>query len=339
MQKMKEVQSSKFSKMQPLKFDNKRSRVQLCPCGKSNKDGKFIPYEGFDNKGYCHACGETFLPKHSNGEAEQWRQSEAYKTVLILPEPKQMTSLDYCYFKQTLDTKYYKSNVFIQFLKAFFKPCEVAEALETYWIGTHFSSKNACLFWYLNEKNICRAKAMHYDYATCKAPFQHERGICKRDKNNPYATIEITKNILKLMGKEKYQTPRCFFGSHLLSMSHFEGRPIGIVEAEKTAIIASICDEDYLWLAVGGMQRLDLSLFKTLKGREIWLFPDLGLPNPNTNLTPFQDWNSKLDAIKSITGAEVFISKVLEENCTDYERQKGYDLADYFLKEHLENSK
>jgi hypothetical protein len=46
-----------------LKFDKKRKRVKLCPCGKENKDGKFVPYVGFENKGYCHSCGETFLPE------------------------------------------------------------------------------------------------------------------------------------------------------------------------------------------------------------------------------------------------------------------------------------
>jgi hypothetical protein len=320
--------------MDKLQFDNKRSRVQHCPCGKSNKDGKFIPYKDHDDKGYCHACGTTFLPKHENVETGQWRQSEAFKILLVVPELQVMTSLDYDYFKQTIDAKYYKNNVFIQFLKTFFEPQKVSEALDTYWIGTHFDSKNACLFWYLDEKNICRAKTMHYDSATCQAPFQHEKGICKRDKDNPYSTLEITRNILKRMGKENAQTPRCFFGSHLLSMSYFEGRPIGVVEAEKTAVIASICDENYLWLAVGGMQRLNLQLFQALKGREVWLFPDLGKPNPKTNLTPYQDWKGKLDAIRYITGSEVYISEVLEQNCTIAERQKGYDLADYYLAEY-----
>ena len=27
-----------------LKFDKKRNRVKFCPCGKDNKDGKFVPY-------------------------------------------------------------------------------------------------------------------------------------------------------------------------------------------------------------------------------------------------------------------------------------------------------
>jgi Domain of unknown function (DUF6371) len=319
--------------MDKLQFDNQRSRVQECPCGKSNKDGKFTPYKDHNDKGYCHACGETFLPKLQTDNTEQWRQSEAFKTKTE-PTTQFLTSLDYGYFSKTLSEEYQVKNVFIQFLKAFFKPQAINEALAMYHIGTHYDSKNACLFWYLDEKNICRAKAMCYDTATCNAPFTHQNGICKRDKTNPYSTIEITKNILKRMGKENYSTPRCFFGSHLLSLQMFQDLPIGIVEAEKTAVIASICNPDFSWLAVGGMQRLDLNLFQTLKGREIWLFPDLGSPNPKTKLTPFQDWQTKLDAIRCVTGSEVYISQTLEQDCSQTEREKGYDLADYYLENH-----
>lgn len=46
-----------------LKLDKKRFRVKHCPYHKDNKDGKFVPYVGFENKGYCHSCGETFSPE------------------------------------------------------------------------------------------------------------------------------------------------------------------------------------------------------------------------------------------------------------------------------------
>ena len=49
-----------------LKFDNKRYRVKYCPCNKSNKDGKFVPYENQVKYGYCHSCDKTYLPKKNN---------------------------------------------------------------------------------------------------------------------------------------------------------------------------------------------------------------------------------------------------------------------------------
>lgn len=316
--------------MQALKFDNKRRRVKECPCGKSNQDGKFIPYVGFDTYGYCHSCGETFLPKCNITHNERWLQSEAYKTKY---EPV-FTSVEYDTFRQTLDKRHFEKNIFIQFLYAFFPVQKVQEVITNYHLGTHFQGNNACIFWYLDDKYICRAKSMLYDKETCIAPFNHPTGICKRQKSNPYATIELTKAFLNKTNKVGLDTPRCFFGAHLLQFATLSELPIGIVEAEKTAIICAICMPEILWLATGGMQRLDLNLFHVLKGREIWLYPDLGLPNPKTMLTPYQTWAKALEGIKLICGEQVYISELLEQECSQEERKKGYDLADYYLAEY-----
>ena len=45
-----------------LKLDSNRKRAKFCPCGEDNKT-HFVPYVGFDNKGYCHKCEKTFLPE------------------------------------------------------------------------------------------------------------------------------------------------------------------------------------------------------------------------------------------------------------------------------------
>ena len=43
-----------------LELDKNRFRVKHCPCDKSNKDGKFVPFEEYENRGYCHSCGVWF---------------------------------------------------------------------------------------------------------------------------------------------------------------------------------------------------------------------------------------------------------------------------------------
>jgi len=43
-----------------MEFDKNRKRVKQCPCGKSNKDGKFSPFVGYIDKGYCHGCSKFF---------------------------------------------------------------------------------------------------------------------------------------------------------------------------------------------------------------------------------------------------------------------------------------
>ena len=63
-----------------LKFDKKRHRVKHCPCGKSNRDGKFVPYVGYDTKDYCHSCGQVYLPE-KNVIASAARQSPKYQQI------------------------------------------------------------------------------------------------------------------------------------------------------------------------------------------------------------------------------------------------------------------
>jgi hypothetical protein len=49
--------------MNNLKLNSKeRFKIETCPCGKSNKDGKFVPFEGHTKFGFCHSCSETILP-------------------------------------------------------------------------------------------------------------------------------------------------------------------------------------------------------------------------------------------------------------------------------------
>lgn len=48
-----------------------RERYRLaptCPCGKSNKDGKFNPFKDDPTAGQCHSCGELFLSKQKPPE-------------------------------------------------------------------------------------------------------------------------------------------------------------------------------------------------------------------------------------------------------------------------------
>ena len=51
-----------LNKMEILKFDTKRKRVDKCPCcGHDNKNGGYVPYIGTD-AGYCHYCNSNCFP-------------------------------------------------------------------------------------------------------------------------------------------------------------------------------------------------------------------------------------------------------------------------------------
>jgi predicted RNA-binding Zn-ribbon protein involved in translation (DUF1610 family) len=77
------------------------------------------------------------------------------------------------------------------------------------------------------------------------------------------------------LGLKDIHMSQCFFGEHLLNK--FPEKVVGIVESEKTAIIASICIPEMVWLATGGKNGCrwyDPKVFKVLDGRVIELYPD-----------------------------------------------------------------
>ena len=91
-------------------------------------------------------------------------------------------------------------------------------------------------------------------------------------------------------------------------------KPVAIVEAAKTAIIATEYLPQYTWLAVGSLSYLNEDRLRALEQRNITLFPDKGA---------FEHWAGKIRELSKI--ANVNISDLLERKATD----QGSDLADY----------
>lgn len=61
-----------------------------------------------------------------------------------------------------------------------------------------------------------------------------------------------------------------YFGEHLLT----EGKPVAVVESEKTAIIAALEFPGFTWIATGSISNLNPDRFKPLSGFDITIFPD-----------------------------------------------------------------
>jgi len=79
---------------------------------------------------------------------------------------------------------------------------------------------------------------------------------------------------MKAQGKtpQDFHLQQCFFGEYLL-----RERPtaaVGLVEAEKTALICAIAFPDVIWLATGGKMNLNADKCKCLAGREVIIYPD-----------------------------------------------------------------
>ena len=116
------------------------------------------------------------------------------------------------------------------------------------------------------------------------------------------------------------------FGTHLLRDRPFD--TVCLVEAEKTAIIASALYPQYIWLATGGSSMFSVDMCMVLSGRNVIVFPDCGqyedvdLPNGTTR----QGWLTKSIDI-GIICESMAVSDVLEAMGAE----PGTDIADYLL--------
>lgn len=293
----------------------KKSLKHICPsCGKK----RFVKY--VDNQtgdylaphvGRCDRelnCGYHYPPKSYFKENNQQYTPIVNKNTLakvIKTKTSLHTDAD---LEKTLNT--YNDNNFIQFLNTKFESNQVKKLLKEYKIGTATNWHNGTIFWQLDEENKIRGgKIIIYSVAG------------KRTKYiNWVHAIQLKRNQIP-----EFNLNQCLFGLHLVNKYQ---KSIAIVESEKTAFIMSLLFDKYLWLATGSLNGLNDKKLKVIKDRKIILYPDLGVLGKNGS--PYTQWKLKCKTLKK-AGYDIGISDLLERNATNYHRDKGYDLADYFL--------
>lgn len=283
--------------MKSLKLNSlARFKVKECPCGKSNTDGKFVPFEGYEKHGYCHSCSKNIWPK---GPSEL---DGCFLPKQIKAEPK-IEFIHQDYFEKSIEWK--GRNNFISFLKSHFGQEKAVDLIALYKIGGAKKWAGANVFWYLDQnENITSGKIMLYNEQTGKRVKNLAQSITW-----VHAELKIPKESIR----------KCLYGEHLLSC-HKE-KPIALVESEKTAIIASLYFSDYVWLATGGISYLSYERIKVLRNRKVILFPDLGA---------FDLWSEKAKEFKK--WLDIRVSDYLEKIATPEEREQKLDLADYLLR-------
>ena len=214
--------------------------------------------------------------------------------------------------KELLETlTFYNENNFIQFLKSKFECNEVEQMAFNYKIGTANFWNFGTIFWQVDS---------NYKVRGGKIIIYNTSG--KRTKYiNWIHSIKI-----KSQEISNFNLNQCFFGEHFINNCD---TIIAIVESEKTACIMSLLFKKYTWLAAGSLNGLSESKMEVLRNRRVILYPDLGINGLNGS--PFSIWTSKCEYFKK-KGFDIEISDLLERNGTNLERENGYDIADYFLK-------
>jgi Domain of unknown function (DUF6371) len=295
-----------------LVFDKKRYRIKFCPCGKKNKDGKFAPYVGYDNCGYCHSCGKTFLPKLSYFEKSNSPLNIERKIQAPGKQGKSQNGEEHDSTKSLVE--YYSGslnssdlNSFNNYLLGLFSKDLASTLIDKYSIGTSAHWTGANIFWQIDSFGTIRSgKIMLYNEITgrrVKEPFSHINWIHK--------VYEIP----------NFELKQCLFGEHLIR--HEDSKPIAIVESEKSAIIASVFLPNFIWLATGGLSNLNSERFTIFGKKNIYFFPDLNC---------LENWETKADEIQQIVPCNIKVSTFLEKNASKNEKEAGLDIADFLIR-------
>jgi len=306
-------------------YHGQKSRFTCPNCHRPHKFVRYVDESGnylSDEVGRCNResnCGYHFTPKeffsentnHSKIKPQGFcrkTQPDSLKTKGNEQIKADFIGLDV--LQGTLTN--YEKNGFVQFLlKLFPDDIEaVKNVIQKYAVGTWKDGKT--VFWQIDQNGKIRTgKLIAYDV---------KMGKRKKDILPSWIHAELKK--AKLL-PESFQLQQCFFGEHILRKE--PNKQIAIVEAEKTAIIASLYFPEMLWLAVGGKSQLTSERLNRLPRRKVFLFPDADA---------FTDWQEKAVRAQR-NGLDVRISKLIETRGTENEKSIGFDLADYLIAEKM----
>lgn len=311
-------------KYQLEKYRGSRSRYTCPSCGKKNEFARYIDELGdyLDSSvGRCNresSCGYHLTPKEFLGLGTQsgtnapatgkTRMNAAVVTRINAASRKEQAE----YF-DTIDNslvvrslEHTNKNRFLNFLLSFVDPELVEKMIKDYLIGTTKTGKT--VFWQIDDKGRARTgKIISYDEKTGK-----------RDKRVNPSWIHYELKKTKVLA-ETFEHKICFFGEHLLKRD--KRKSVAIVEAEKTAAVASIFLDNFIWLAIGGKSYLKAEKLRRFRGRKIILFPDAD---------GFDLWQREAIEAQRF-GLNVTTSRIIEDAATVEEKKGGFDLADYLI--------
>lgn len=182
------------------------------------------------------------------------------------------------------------------------------------WLITTYQLKAAShdriIFPQIDANGNCRtAKIMAYNPIT---------GKCIKDQPGSFNWVH---SILLRQKKlpEDFHLEQCLFGEHLLSGS---GKPVGIVESEKTALICAFTYPKLQWLATGGKYNFSAQRFRPLQNRIIVVIPDAGI---------YRYWLEKAKEIRRHIRCQIHVSACIEKTASFDEVKQGIDIADLIL--------
>ena len=212
----------------------KGSKHIICPnCGKKtfkpyvdSVTGEVVNPSRYGRCERIQSCRYHRYPKIREDDIESSRY--------VPPAPEEIKPLDFV-SKDLMQATFneFKSNVFFMWLVKMFGIEKAYQLQEAYNIGT--AKGGGIIFWQEDRKgNVRTGKVMYY----------HPNGKRIKERNSWFVHKKI---------KDDFNYRQCFFGLHLTTPD----KPVALCESEKTAIIMSVFEPGYTWIASGGSEMIN----------------------------------------------------------------------------------
>ena len=292
------------------------------------------PYKSMENRYHCPNCNKKVFTRYVDNESNEYISDEVGKCSRLIKcgfhyTPKQYFQDNYTSFDIVKHNRVVKkiepqsisyidnsivnlslkhSNNFIQFLEVkLFDKQTTRQLINKYRLGSSTHWNGATVFWQIDQHQKVRSgKVMLYnlkDGKRIKKPYNHINWVHKLLNN-----------------KTPFNLKQCLFGLHLINEDI--DKPIAIVESEKTAVISSVYIPEFIWLACGSLNNLNIEKTDALRDRNVVLFPDLKC---------YDLWKNKIPKLSKLANYKV--SDLLELKSTNHEKERGLDLADYLIRQ------
>ncbi len=319
------------SKLRFVRFIDNQTKELLPPiygrCDREANCGYYLnPYEnGFANE----------IMKQENEKPIQWqsRQQQPGTTNQQQPKPVFIPAE----ILQATQSRPIEQNTFFKNLETKapfpFDPADLLKVSKLYKTGTiikgYLTGSITFPFIDLSEKvRAIQVKQFDQQNHTTKTTFIHALL-----SNHYQQTKQPIPEWLKAYSLQEKKVT-CFFGEHLLK--EYPKNPIALVEAPKTCIYGTLYfgfpnenQRNFLWLSTFNLSSLQKEKAIVLKGRTVILFPDLSATGK-----AFELWKEKaIQFEKEIPDTRFIVSDLLEKNATAEEKNKGFDMADFLIKQ------
>ena len=298
------------------KYRGMSSRYTCLNCGRPRCFTRYVDEEGkplHETVGRCDhesSCGYHYTPKQFFADhpdlkpGKDWREERP--VWLDKEKPKEL-----CFIPDSIVTRSVRYNYdsdLLTFLRTVIDPVVLEGLIDDYRIGV--TKSRATIFFQIDVQGRCRTgKIMMYD---------PETGHRIKDPDVP-GRVTWVHSMMKKAGMlpANWELSQCLFGEHLLPL--YPDKPVGLVESEKTAVIAAGLMPKYLWLATGGKSGLNERL-NVLRGRKVVAWPDVD---------GFQEWTDKL---AGFTELDITVSPLLQQVASPEDFAAHIDIADWLIR-------